>query len=156
MSETTQIVKTIYDSSAPEVQVLLDTLYSKYGASDYDAIMRKKALRVRPKERAKAKTIRSDLNEIWKDCREDGTAPNTDKVQEMWSNLQKLNKEIRKGVLKKKLHAEARSVYREAVELYVEYERELMEAIRGLPVEATKKLNPAILARIEIRRKENA
>jgi len=156
MSASAQVVKTIYDSSASEVQVLLDTLYSKYGAMDYGEILAQKAKRVRPKERAKAKTCRENLSEIWKDCREDGTAPDTDKVQELWSDLQKLNKEIRKGVRKKKLHAGARSVYRDAVKLYVEDERELMVEIRGLPVEATKKLNPAILARIETRRKENA
>lgn len=156
MSESAQIVKTIYESSAPEVQVLIDTMYSKYGALDYDEIMRKKAERVRPKERARAKSLREDLSEIWKECREDGTAPDTDKVQELWSNLQKANKEIRKGVRKKKLHAGARSVYKDAVKLYTEDERELLVAIKGLPVEATKKLNPAILARIQIRRKENS
>ena len=154
--ETALVVKTIYDNSPAEVQVLVDTLFMKWGAEDYRQELLQKAKRVRPREQKKASNIKSELGEIWKACREDGTAPDTENVTKLWGNLQTLNKEIRKGQNNKNCGPKDRKVYAQAVELYREDERDLLEAIKGAGIVATKKLDPSILARIEVRRKENA
>lgn len=156
MSETVQIVKTIYDDSPAEVQVLVDTLFMKWGAEDFRQELLQKSKRVRPREQKKATNIKSELGEIWKACREDGTAPDTEKVTKLWADLQALNKEIRKGQANKKCGPTERGVYSQAVELYREDERVLLETIRGTTIVPTKKLDPSILARIEVRRKEKA
>jgi len=156
MSESAQVVKTIYDNSPAEVQVLVDTLFMKWGAEDFRTELLQKAKRVRPREQKRASSITSELGEIWKACREDGTAPDIENVQKLWGNLQTLKKEITKGQNDKNCGSKDRRVYSQAVELYREDERELLEAIRGAAIAPTKKLDPAILARIEVRRKENA
>ena len=156
MSNTAQVVKTIYDNSPAEVQVLIDTLFMKWGAEDFRDVLLEKAKRVRPREQKRAKNIRSELTEIWKECREDGAAPDTEKVTKLWTDLQALTKEIRKGQNNKDCGPKDRKVYSDAAKLYQEDERELVEAIRGKEIAPTKKLDPAILARIATRRKENA
>lgn len=156
MSESAQVVKTIYDNSPAEVQVLIDTLFMKWGAKDYVTELLEKAKRVRPREQKRASNIKSDLSGIWKACREDGTAPNAENVQKLWGDLQTLNKEIRKGQNAKKCGPKDRKVYSQAFKLYQEDERGLAETIMGREIAPTKKLDPAVLARIEVRRKENA
>lgn len=153
MSETAQVVKTIYDDSSPEVQVLIDTLFSKWGAEDHRKVLLQKAERIRPREQKKAKRIRGDLTEIWKACREDGTAPDTEKVKQLWSDLQALNKEIRKGQTNKGCGPTQRRVYSDAFKMYMEDERGLLEKIKGEAIQPTAKLDPAVLARIEEKRK---
>ena len=148
-----QVVKTIYDDSPAEVQALIDILFSKWGAEDFRQDLLEKAKRVRPREQKKAKTITDELREIWKACREDGTAPEVDEVMQYWTDLQLLKKEILKGQNAKKCGPKDRRVYSEAVKVYQEDERALLVTIRGQEIVATKKLDPTILARIEERRK---
>lgn len=153
MSEQAQIVSSIYDSSSPEVQELIDTLYRKWGAEDFRLELLQKAKRIRPREQTKATNIKSDLSDIWKACREDGTAPDTEQVTTLWTTLQALNKEIRKGQNDKHCGPKDRKVYSDAVKVYREDERALLVTLKGEDIQATKTLDPAVLARIEAKRK---
>lgn len=154
MSE--QMHKTIYDDSPAEVQALIELCFQKWGAEDYRLDLVEKAKRIRPREQKRLKTKQDALRDIWKAAREDGVAPDIAEVQKLWTESQALNKEIRKAQDKKNVGAKARRPYSEAVKLYREDERTLLVSIRGKEITPTKRLDPSILARIEVLRKAKA
>lgn len=151
--ETAMVVKAIYDDLPAEAQVLIDTLYMKWGAEDYAAILLKKAQRVLPKKQAKASEIASELSEIWKAVYEDGTPPDVERVKTLYAEAKILRKEVKDEQTKKGCAAKHRRVYNEAATVYEEDARALGVQITGKAVKATSKLDPAVLARIEERRK---
>ena len=157
MPSQTQVAveATIYDNLPPEAQELVDTLFRKWGAKDYRKELLQKAEHVRPREQKRASTLRSDLAEIWKACREHGEVPDAEEVQAMWTKLRALKAEILKGQNAKNCGPKARKEYNEAFKIYQEDEKGLIEVIKGEPIKPTKRLDPAVLARIELKRKSN-
>jgi len=149
------VVKTIYDDLPPTAQELIDTLFRKWGAKDYRKELLQKAEHVRPREQKRATAIKSDLAEIWKACREDGEAPDTEEVTTLWKQLRTLKAEILKGQNAKNCGPKARKEYSQAFKIYEEDEQALIETIKGEPIKPTKRLDPAVLARIELKRKSN-
>lgn len=146
--EAAQVAKTIYDDSPPEVQVLVDTIFRMAGAEEHAQVLLKKAKRILPKEQTRKSDLGSELNEIWKNCRVDGIAPDVEKVQGLWKESEELGKKIRDAQKAKGCSARDRRVYNKAAALYKGDAVALAEGIKGDKVKATAKLDPKVLSRI--------
>lgn len=146
--ETAEVVKTIYDDSPPEVQALVDALFRMAGAEEHAQVLLKKAKRILPKEQTRKSDLGSELNEIWKNCRVDGIAPDVEKVQGLWKESEELGKRIKDAQKAKGCSAKDRRVYNKAAALYKGDAVAMAEGIKGEQAKPTSMLDPKILSRI--------
>lgn len=146
--ETAEVVKTIYDNSPPEVQVLVDAIFRMAGAEEHAQVLLKKAKRILPKDQARRSDIGTELNEVWKLCRESGVAPDIPKVQSLWAESQDLGKRVKDAQKAKGCSAKDRRVYNRAAMLYKGDAVAMAEGIKGEKAKPSAKLDPKILSRI--------